>query len=517
MGLISPLLAQVEELYAQGYSAYWLPPIVGHRGGKPIGRIRAGDSVIFCCRRGEREIQLTDAFTDPSFSAFSRELLSPLTFVPLVLYHPKFEHLPVAFPTSPVRETLGEVVSQAGLRQLRLAEEEKLAHVTYFLNGKRHEPFAREQVCSVRSFLDDPLRALPSLGALLRAEAGKKLHELIAVNIASGDLMGHSDELHLKEQCAEAVDRILGEMLATAAEHDFVSVVTADHGLLEEHGMLGEAPNTSHTTHPVPFICIPPDRKPCLLVHTGTLADVAPTVLSILGLQIPESMSGRSLVKDNSLRAERVLLAILDGWGLPEPGHINPIETASTPTWDRISKLPVASLSASGRAVGLLAGRKGNSESGHMTIGAGRAVQQDDVIIDEAIRNGTFAEAEAFETAFSDAAQRGGAVHLLALLSQTSSHGSIDYAMELARFARKANFGPVYVHIITDGRSTKSERLPVELPEVSQELDDIGTGEIVTLVGRGLALDRGRNYQEKTRPTYEALVGGRGVAANLDD
>ncbi len=517
MGLISPLLDQVQKLHTRGYSAYWLPPIVARRGGEPIGRIRAGDSVVFCCRRGEREIQLTEAFTDPTFFGFSRELLSPLTFIPLVLYHPKFLHLPVAFPTSPVRETLGEVVSQAGLRQLRLAEEEKLAHVTYFLNGKRHEPFTGEHACSVSSFLDDPLRALPSLSTLSRAEVGKTAHELIVINIASGDLVGHSDQLSLKEQCAEAVDRILGEMLATAAEHNFASFVTADHGLLEEHGLLGGAPNTSHTTHPVPFICIHPDRKSCLLVDTGTLADVGPTVLSILGLQVPESMSGHSLLKDDSLRAERVLLVILDGWGLPEPGHVNPIETAATPTWDRIGRLPVAQLSASGTAVGLLPGRKGNSESGHMTIGAGRAVQQDDVLIDEAIRNGTFAEVEAFEIAFSDAKRRSGAVHLLALLSQTSSHGSIEYAMELARFARKANFGPVYVHIITDGRSTKSERLPVELLEVSQELDDIGAGEIVTLVGRGLALDRGRSYQEKTRPTYEALVAGRGVAANLDD
>jgi len=483
-----------------------------------VGRIECGDSVIFCCRRGEREIQLTEAFTEPTFQGFERTRLDPLTFVPFVTYHPKFSHMPVAFPSSPVTGTLGETLSLAGLSQLRVAEEEKLAHVSYFLNGKRPDPFPGESILSINSNLEFPLECLPELSDAIEAQLETREHDFICVNIASGDLLGHSDDLLTKEECARAVDGVLGRLLPSAQAAGYTTMITADHGLLEDHGSPEEAPNTSHTTHPVPFICIPSlPTESVRMGKEGTLADVAPSVLAVLGIEAPQEMVGASLFRPGEFRAERILLLILDGWGLPEGGHINPIANADTPTWDRLQNFPVAKLQASGKHVGLLPGSKGNSESGHMTIGAGRPITQDDVLIEQAIQDGSFLSNPAFEKAFDDAECRHGAVHLIAMLSKTSSHGSVEYAVELCKYAKRRAFDRVFLHVITDGRSSKSHLLPQHLSCVAEKLDRIGQGEIVTLVGRGLALDRGRSYAEKTLPTYSALVSGIGVEANLGD
>ena len=517
MRSLPALLKAIDGQYAKGHTAYWLPPIIATSTDRAVGRIRSGDSVIFCCRRGEREIQLTEAFTVEDFSAFEREWLDPLTFVPFVTYHPKFRHLPIAFPTAPITGTLGAVISDAGLTQLRAAEGEKLAHVTYFLNGKRPEPFPRESRQSVKSNLDQPLESLPELSRAVCAALHSQEHNFVCVNIASGDLVGHSEDLTIKEACAQAVDTTLGQLLASAKQAGYTVMITADHGLLEDHGLPGELPNTSHTTHPVPFICVPAESEESVsLRSSGTLADVAPTVLAALGLAPSQEMVGSSLFAEGATRTQHVLLVILDGWGLPESGHINPIANAETPTWDRLQRLDVSALDASGQQVGLLHGRKGNSESGHMAIGAGRPLTQDDVRIQQAIQDGSFKRNSAFRQAFEDARDRGGAIHLIAMLSKSSSHGSADYAIELCRLARDYHVSPVYLHAISDGRSSRSHKLPTDLAHMAEALDDIGCGEIVTLVGRGLALDRGGSYRKKTQPTYAALVNGSGAAANLD-
>jgi len=513
---ILALVEGVWRLYAKGHEAYWLPPVVLHRNGRPVGRVRAGDSVIFCCRRGEREIQLTEAFTDPEFDLFPRERIDPLTFVPLVLYHPKFAGLPIAFPSSPVVDTLGEVVSRAGLSQLRIAEEEKFSHVTYFLDGKKGGDLPGVKTRSVPSSLDDPLASLPELTSAFSDELRRSTYDLIVMNIATGDLLGHSDRLDVKEKCAGSVDRALSDVLDAASRHGYTSFITADHGLLEEHGLPGGEVNTSHTLHPVPFIVVTPSGEAVPLVPSGSLADVAPTVLSALGLPTPEAMAGRNLVLDRSFRVGRALLVVLDGWGLPEEGHIDPIARGKTPTWDWLVGLPMARLEASGAAVGLLPGTKGNSESGHLAIGAGRAVPQDELQIQAAIDNGTYARTEAFQKAFADASRSGGAVHLLALLSRSSSHGSIEYALELVRHASAVGSSPVFLHVITDGRSSRSDHVPDELLRLGDLLGGIGAGEVVTLIGRGFALDRGRDYEGKTRVAYRALVDGTGVRADAD-
>ncbi|MCR4392458.1 MAG: phosphoglycerate mutase (2,3-diphosphoglycerate-independent) [Candidatus Acetothermia bacterium] len=505
----------VEARYREGETDYWLSPLVLVGRGRPVGRISAGDAVVFCCRRGEREVQLTRAFADPTFCEFPRPRLAPLTFVPLTLYHPDLRYLRAAFTPQDVPDTLGEVVARQGLAQLRVAEEEKYAHITYFLSGGRGTAFPGEVDRRVPSFLADPPRALPGLVGTVREELGAADFPLVALNLATGDIMGHAAELAPKVACAEAVDRALSEILELGRVHGYWVAITADHGLLEDHGPPEGPANTGHTTHPVPFLLVGPHGERPNLARDGILADVAPTLLASLGLPRPAAMTGRPLVEGKAPRAEKAMLVVLDGWGLGGEGRVNPIALARTPCWDELSHGPLARLTASGEAVGLLPGRKGNSEAGHLNLGAGRIVPQDEVRIQRAIEAGTFAENPVFREAIGDARARGGALHLLGLLSEQSSHGSVDYVLELLNLARRERLDRVYVHLITDGRSTPPGSAPEMLRKVGRAMAGIGVGTVATLVGRGLALDRGGDYTGKTRRAFRALVLGEGTAVPL--
>lgn len=502
---------KVESLYGEGQTDYLLPPLVltGNEG--PLGRIKPGDSVIFCCRRGERELQLTQAFVDQNFDGFRRERLDPLTFVPLTLYHPALRHLPVAFAPRNVQETMGEVLSCRDLAQFHLAESEKYSHVTYFFNGGRADPFPGEVDQTVPSSLAEPLRAPSLLVETLRKAVSQKTFPFVILNIASGDLVGHYTDLEAKIACAEAVDRALEEIMEIAHHHGYWVAITADHGLLEDHGLPGAPPNTGHTTNPVPFVLVSPRGDEPELARKGILADVAPTLLTMMGLPTPKAMTGGSLIRGAPSRAQRVILVVLDGWGEGSKGHINPIRLAKTPCWDEILRLPMARIETSGEAVGLLPSARGNSEAGHMNLGAGRVVIQDDVRIQRAIESGTFIENPTFHKAIDEAKMRNGSLHLLGLLSDASSHGRLDYFLELLKLPKSKGLEEVFLHLFTDGRSSPQGSVPKFLLRVEEEMERIGIGMLVTLVGRGLALDRGGDYQKKTRSVYNALVLGEGI------
>ncbi|HNR23974.1 MAG TPA: phosphoglycerate mutase (2,3-diphosphoglycerate-independent) [Candidatus Bipolaricaulis anaerobius] len=509
------LAEAIVDKYRQGETDYWLSPLVVADSHGPVGRVQAGDVVVFCCRRGEREIQLTRAFADPSFGYFPRADLAPLLFVPLTRYHPDLWYLPAAFAPQDITDTVGEVVSREGLGQLRAAEEEKYTHITYFLSGGRAEAFPGERDIRVPSFLSDPPRALPGLGRELCSEWAAHDPAWVAVNIATGDISGHASAIEPKIACAEAVDVALEGLLDFASQRGGWSVITADHGLLEDHGPPGGPPNNAHTTNLVPMVVVGPRGERPRLRLRGALANVAPTILSLIGLAVPEAMTGLSLLLDRRAAEQPVLLVILDGWGLPVEGRVNPVALADTPCWDALQRGPMAQLDASGEAVGLLPGRKGNSEAGHLNIGAGRVVPQDEVRIEQAIAAGTFTSAPALQQAVATVNERDSSLHLIGLLSHQSSHGSIDYVVELLEFARRENVLRVYVHLITDGRSTIPGTAPQLVRELGQEMAKIGTGMIVTAMGRGLALDRGGDYLGKTQRAYRALVYGEGTAVHL--
>ncbi len=232
-------LAQaVRAAYAAGQSDYGMEPLVlTDDQGAPVGPIGDGDAVVFCCRRGEREVQLTEAFVEPGFRHFPRRALRDLIFVTLTLYHDKFVNLPVAFAPAEVTETLGEAVSRAGLRQLRVAESEKAAPITYFLNGCRARPFPGEDHVRVPSrhgvpWEDAPEMSLPQVADRVIA-GSQEGYALIAANVANGDVIGHTASRPAKIACAAAIDRHLGPMVDAAVAAGYVVLVTADHGNLE--------------------------------------------------------------------------------------------------------------------------------------------------------------------------------------------------------------------------------------------------------------------------------------------
>lgn len=510
-----PLANAVRDLYALGQTDYSLEPIVVVDSlGKPVGCIEDGDAVVFCCRRGEREIQLTEAFVDHELDRFPRQNFKDLPFVILTLYHEKFRNLPVAFAPTRLKNTLGETVSRANLRQLRLSESEKFAHVTFFMDGGCNQTFAGEEVLCVPSLKGMPLEKMPELSLAQVSEqverAIEQQYDLIVTNFANGDVIGHLPNLEAKIKCAEHVDQRLGQVLMAASRAGYVVFITADHGNLEQAINPDGTMHIAHTGNPVPFIVI----DPCSTsqdVHAGTLADIAPTVLQALGVVQPEDMQGRSLVSNHNWGGKRrVLLLILDGWGIGKNDETNPIYLASTPVWDDlIRRYPYTQLQASGEAVGLKPDKVGNSEAGHINIGAGRVVLQDDVRLDLAMQDGSFYTNEILCRVIQAAKQRKTSLHLIGLLTEKSSHGSIEYPLALLRMAKAVDLERVYLHIIFDGRSTQPGSAPAMLEHLESQIQEIGVGQIASGVGRGIALDRDGNYG-KTKLAYDLLVYGVG-------
>jgi len=508
--------------YSEGQTDYSLKPIVLVDGnGKPIGRIQDGDAVVFCCRRGEREIQLTEAFVEPEFRRFPRRDFRNLTFVILTRYHEKFKDLPVAFAPTRVEDTLGEIVGRAGLRQLRVAESEKYAHVTHFFNGGNNQPFPGEDDVRVPSpqgiaFDRVPELSLPRVTAQVLRGIEER-YDLVVANLANGDVLGHTQNREAKIECAAQVDAHLGQVVDAALAAGYVTLVTADHGNLEEMTNADGTPHASHTTNPVPFVLVDSRARLRVAVCDGKLADIAPTVLHALGIPQPSAMDGASLAREYDRGGHRrVLLLILDGWGIGKNDDTNPIYLAQTPVWDDLTRrYPCIHLQAAGDAVGLTPGKSGNSEAGHINIGAGRVVLQDDVRLDLAMKDGSFYTNETLCRAINEVKRWNANLHLIGLLTEKSSHGSIEYPLALLRMARTTGLSKVYLHIIFDGRSTEPGSAPAMLEKLESQVAEIGVGRIVSGVGRGIALDRDGNYT-KTKRAYDAFVFGVGkkCAAN---
>ena len=504
------LAKAVEAAYAQGQTDYSLEPMaLVDEAGAPVGKIKDGDKVVFCCRRGEREIELTDAFTDPEFKHFERRQLQDLEFVIMTMYHEKFKNLPIAFAPERVQKPLAQVLSDAGLKQFHCAESEKYAHVTFFFNGGYNQPFPGETDVCVPSPKGIPFDQKPELSLPLVAEkvqgAVDEGYDFILTNFANGDVIGHTANTEAKLQAAATVSRYVDQVAHYAADHGYVVAITADHGNIEALYNKEGKPHVAHTTNLVPFVILDPKGRDVTL-RDGRLGDVAPTVLSVLGLQQPEEMTGRSLIETEGFTHDKMMLVILDGWGYGTGDAGDAIYTAETPAWDKLlATYPNSKLRASGEDVGLQSGKAGNSEAGHSNLGAGRVVAQDDVRMDSAIRDGSFRTNPVFLRTIEDA-RHSGALHLLAYLTEKSSHGCIDYPLMLVEMAE--GVPEIYLHIIFDGRSTEAGSAPGMLRDLDEKLKKLGRGVIVDGVGRGIALDRDGNYA-KIQKAYESMVLGK--------
>jgi 2,3-bisphosphoglycerate-independent phosphoglycerate mutase len=220
----SRLAEAVKSSYAHGSTDYYMEPLVRvDENGIPIGKIKSGDTVIFACRRGEREIELTEMFTDPDFDKADRTSLSDLNFVILTMYHEKFKDLPIAFAPLQVQRPLAEIISEAGLRQLHCAESEKFAHITYFLNGGCSLPYPGEDDVCIPSATGDPAKRpqlnLPKVVDAVTERLGK--YDFIAVNFANGDIVGHTSDRGAKIEAAFHISSRLERLVEAAKKHDY--------------------------------------------------------------------------------------------------------------------------------------------------------------------------------------------------------------------------------------------------------------------------------------------------------
>ncbi len=506
------LAKAVEQEYTKGNQDYHLKPLnLMDKEGKAVGTVKENDGVIFCCRRGEREVELTDAFTDPNFKGFERKQLSPLDFVILTMYNEKYTYLPIAFAPAKVQKTLAQVLSEAGKTQMHLAESEKYAHVTFFFNGGNQTPFKGEDDIRIPSPKGVPFDQVPELSlpkvAQTLCEGIDKGYDFIVTNFANGDVIGHTSSDEAKRKATPAVDRYVKQAIEHAVAAGYRVLLTADHGNIE---ILHKEDGSSHVSHTCNLVaCIGVGDGMKLTRTDGKLCDVAPTVLQAMGIAQPKEMTGKSFFDFDG--TSKVLLLILDGWGLGEHNDNNPIWSEPTPYWDwLLQNREYAKLEASGPAVGLEQGKTGNSEAGHINLGSGRVVLQDDVRLENAMRDGSFAQNPMFVETIENCKRKGTALHLFALLTKKSSHGSIDYPLAILDIAKKHGLKDVYIHIIFDGRSTDPGSAPALLRELGNQLEDKGVGMIVSGVGRGVALDRDQNWA-KVQSAYDSLVHGKGI------
>lgn len=293
-------LQSLDEAYARGEGDEFVAPtVIGHAPG-----VQDGDAIVFMNFRADRARQISRAFVDPGFDGFEVSGRVELSaFVTLTEYAQDLAVTAVAFPPGDLGETLGEVLSQRGLRQLRIAETEKYAHVTFFFSGGREAPFAGEERILVPSpkvatYDLQPEMSLPELTGRLVGAIADGGFDFIVCNIANPDMVGHTGKLDAAMRAAEAVDATLGRIVEAIEQVGGALLVTADHGNLEMMCDAEGHPHTQHTVGPVPLVYA--GARPYTLRGGGALCDLAPTLLALMHLPQPAAMTGRSLLENTA-------------------------------------------------------------------------------------------------------------------------------------------------------------------------------------------------------------------------
>jgi len=292
----------IEQSYEHNRTDEFMLPavILDSQTNKPRATIRTNDAVIFCNFRSDRAREITRALTDPEFQGFKRTTPPKLSsFVCLTTYDETFK-LPVAFEPQRLTNILGEVLSKSGVRQLRIAETEKYAHVTFFFNGGEEAPFPGEDRILVPSPRDvatydkKPEMSAREITNKLVDQIASRQYGFILVNYANPDMVGHTGIVDAAIKAVEVLDECLERVIRAAWEVGMTVLITADHGNIEVmFDVVSGQPHTAHTTDPVPCILV---RKGVTLRDNGVLADIAPTVLELMGMELPLEMTGKSLI-----------------------------------------------------------------------------------------------------------------------------------------------------------------------------------------------------------------------------
>lgn len=286
--------------YDKGEMDEFVVPTVIVKHGKPVATISANDSVIFFNFRPDRAREITRTFIDEEFTGFERTYF-PVHYVCMTQYDKTFKNVHVAYKPQSLANTLGEYLAKNGKRQFRIAETEKYAHVTFFFNGGVEKPNEGEDRFLIPSPKVATYDLKPEMSAYEVAdEAVKHIdsgeYDVMILNFANPDMVGHTGILEAAVKAVKAVDECVGKVVGAILKNGGEVIITADHGNSEKMFDENGGPFTAHTTNPVPLILVSNRHKNAKLREDGRLADLAPTLLGLMGLPIPEEMTGRSLI-----------------------------------------------------------------------------------------------------------------------------------------------------------------------------------------------------------------------------
>jgi 2,3-bisphosphoglycerate-independent phosphoglycerate mutase len=294
------LLTAIQESYDQGVTDEFIKPIViVDEKDEPLALIEENDVVICFNFRTDRLRETTIAFTQKEFPEYGMHTM-PLQWYTMTNYKSDFQGINVIFDKDNVTNTMGEIVSNAGLKQIRIAETEKYAHVTFFFSGGREAEFPGESRIMVPSpkvatYDFQPEMSAPQVKDAIVAELNKKLPDVVILNFANGDMVGHTGVYEAIVKAVSAVDQCVKEVVEAARANGYDVVIIADHGNADYAVNEDGSPNTAHSLNPVPCIYVG-DKKEVTL-RNGILADVAPTLLTIIGLPVPKEMTGKNLLQ----------------------------------------------------------------------------------------------------------------------------------------------------------------------------------------------------------------------------
>ncbi len=293
----SDILKSIKKSYKEGITDEFIKPIqMMDEENNPIGNLEANDVFICFNFRTDRLRQMSVALSQQNFEEYEMKNVG-LNYYTMSNYDKTFKNVNVIFDKEDVHETLGEVLSKNGKTQLRIAETEKYAHVTFFFSGGREELFKNEERILVPSpkvptYDLQPEMSAPEVRNRIVEELNKQKHDFICLNYANGDMVGHTGVFKAIIKAAETVDACLKDTVETAVKNNYTVIVTADHGNADNAVNADGSPNTAHSLNPVPCILINGGKE----IKDGILADIAPSILSIMGLEIPKEMTGKSLI-----------------------------------------------------------------------------------------------------------------------------------------------------------------------------------------------------------------------------
>lgn len=294
------LLKAMHDSYEQGVTDEFIKPIVAvDADGKPVATIEEGDAVIFFNYRNDRAKEITVALTQQDMPEQGMHTIPGLQYYCMTPYDSSFKGVHILFPKENVLNTMGEIVSKAGLKQLRIAETEKFAHVTFFFSGGREAEFEGEERIlipspKVATYDLQPEMSAPEVTEALVKALGTQKYDYITLNFANGDMVGHTGVYTAIQKAVSTIDTCVQKVVDAALQNGYDTIIIADHGNADNAVNADGTPNTAHSLNPVPFVYVSNNKEARL--EDGILADVAPSLCHILGIEQPAEMTGHNLI-----------------------------------------------------------------------------------------------------------------------------------------------------------------------------------------------------------------------------